>query len=119
MLVAFTLTMPNVGSWNGKWTGDAKLYCVVRSFTGKKGLADADKLIDAGHWHYSWGDGWGASIEAKAVDSRTAGKLRRKSSGFYGYEWMIDTICMYGTPLATHEIQPFLQKQEAATVAAT
>ena len=26
MILSFTLSMPNIGSWNGKWTGSKNLY---------------------------------------------------------------------------------------------
>lgn len=29
-MVAFILTMPNVGSWNNKWSGEGKVYCRVK-----------------------------------------------------------------------------------------
>ncbi len=34
--------MPNVGSWNGQWTGAAKKYFVIRAFDNKT----ADKIMD-------------------------------------------------------------------------
>lgn len=31
MLIAFVLTMPGKGSWNGKWTGEGNLYAIVKN----------------------------------------------------------------------------------------
>ena len=111
MLIAFTLTMPNVGSWNGKWTGADNLYCIIRSFNGKAKRAKGAELLEAGSWYYGWNDGWGASISAKLVDGRKAAQLRKKSRGFCGYDWMVDAIIEYGKPLARHEVKAHLEKK--------
>lgn len=115
MQIAFTLSMPTVGSWNGKWTGADRLHCLIRSFTGKKKIEQAERLLEKGSWHYSWGDGWGASICAEKVDGREAARKRRKSSGFCGYDWMVDTIIRYGKPMATHELKKHLEAQEVTS----
>ena len=104
MIIAFILTMPNVGSWNGKWTSEGNLYCITKKFSGNAGNAKAEELINKKHWRYSWNDGWSAGIEARVVDGRTAAKMRRASKGFYGYEWMVDSIIQHGKPLAPHEL---------------
>jgi len=88
MLIAFVLTMPNVGSWNGKWSGESNYYARVRKYP----LEVGKKIINQRSYYYSWNDGWGANIEAKRVDSKEAQIIRKKSKGFYGYEWMIDSI---------------------------
>ena len=36
--------------------------------------------------------GWGANVEVKIVKADEAANLRRKTEGFCGYEWMIDSI---------------------------
>ena len=108
--VAFILTMPNVGSWNGKWSGESNLYAVVKKFGGKKGAARAESL--KGDYYYNFGDGWGANVEAKPIDGVTARKMKKASKGFCGYEWMIESILEYGKILADH------QKPEAQEVAA-
>lgn len=91
MLIEFKLSMPNIGSWNGKWTGEGKYYAVIRNFPKSKEEV-AKRILDQGYFYYNFGDGWGASITARQVDSKEASKIRKKSSGFYGYEWMIDSI---------------------------
>jgi hypothetical protein len=86
----FILTMPNTASWNGKWTGQDKLYCVVKKYTDKsRSLLNVDKRN--GHY-YNFGDGWGAFVEIKRVSSEEAAKYRKRSAGFYGYERMVDEI---------------------------
>ena len=83
--------MPNVGSWNGKWTGEENLYCKAKKLTKPKELE-----LDGKSFYYNFGDGWGANVKAKKIDSKTANKMKRKSKGFCGYEWMIDSIITHG-----------------------
>ena len=87
---AFTLSMPSNNAWNGKWTGDGDFYAKTRTVSEKA----ADSLKD--YYSYDFGDGWRAAVEVKRVDSRTAAKIRKKSSGFCGYDWMIDSILQHG-----------------------
>ena len=94
--ISFTLGMPNRGSWNGKWSGEDRMYVVVRKFSGKKGSELADKLLASPYYYYGWSDGWVASVTLKEVDGKESAKLKRKSNGFCGYEWMIDSICQHG-----------------------
>jgi hypothetical protein len=81
--------MPNVGSWNGKWTAEHKLHVVVRNIP-------KSKIVEPGSHRYDFGDGWCAMVTVSHVDSKEARVLRRKSAGFCGYDWMIDEICAYG-----------------------
>lgn len=110
MILSFRLTMPNRGSWNGGWSGEDRLYVITKTFTGKKGIEKAKTILDRGYFYYSWSDGWAAGIYVREVDAREAASLRRKSAGFCGYNWMVDTIIRYGEPLADHEIKPFLER---------
>ena len=90
----FTLTMPNVGSWNGKWTGEDKLYARTR-----KGIFRGKKLhlnLQEGNYHHSFGDGWGANVEVSYVTPKEAKEAKKKSAGFCGYDWMIDDIINNG-----------------------
>ena len=112
MLVAFTLSMPGANSWNGRWSGESRLYCVVRSFRGAKEEAVARERLAKGYYSYSWDDGWRAGIAVKEVDRKEAASLRRKSCGFNGYDWMIDTIIKYGKPMADHEVSEFLESAD-------
>ncbi len=99
MILSFTLTMPNVGSWNGKWTGEGNLYAKVINFgRGKAATEAAYKILSeyGGYYYYSFGDGWGAGIRVREVDADEARSIRRKSKGFCGYEWMIESIRSVG-----------------------
>jgi hypothetical protein len=86
--LAFILTMPGCISWDGKWSGAGNVYARVRSFRSA-----APK---PGNYPYSWPDGWRANIEVRPVDRSEAAKLRKRTVGFAGYDWMIDSIVKHG-----------------------
>lgn len=92
MQILFELTMPNVGSWNGKWTGADKKYFKVYSAS----KAQAEKILGLEgapkNYHYSFGDGWSANVRAEAISSKQKHRFLKQSAGFCGYEWMIDSI---------------------------
>jgi hypothetical protein len=93
--------MPNVGSWNGKWTGSDKKYYVIQKISTKwlKKQEHFKELLEKGRdsWHHSWNDGWGANVTAEIIDAAEARKRKKISSGFCGYNWMIDNIKYYGS----------------------
>lgn len=92
--VIFTLSMPNRASWNGKWSGEERLYRQCRTLT--KGM-DESKLT-GGRFYYNFGDGWGASITTEIVDgARTKNVfMKHADTGFCGYGWMVDSIVKHG-----------------------
>lgn len=93
MILCFTLSMPNVGSQNGKWSGEDRLYAkIINLGRSKKATAKAKEILDIGYFRYDFGDGWSAGISVKEVDAKEAAQIRRKSMGFYGYDWMINSI---------------------------
>lgn len=96
MTMAFILTMPSNNSWNGKWTGDDRLYVVTRRFQND---ANAPK---PGRYTHNFGDGWVAAITAKEVTTDEARELVKKSKGFCGYEWMVDSIIKDGRVIARY-----------------
>ena len=100
----FILTMPNVGSWNGKWTGEGRVYARVRN---AKQYPDCKE----GSYHYSWGDGWGANVEVRKVTVAEANKYIKKSVGFSSYDWMIDSILECGQILNTNERNEILKAE--------
>jgi hypothetical protein len=89
MLIAFELSMPNIGSWNGKWTGEDRPYVRVKNVTKK---SRAEEILKEESFYYNFGDGWGASVRVRSVDKNEARKLRKKTAGFSGYDWMITSI---------------------------
>jgi len=96
----FILTMPNNNSWNGKWTGAGRLFCIVRSY--KKKNPALKNLKDDDHY-YNFGDGWGANVEVKRITSDEAKLYRKRSEGFSGYDWMVDEIEEHGRILTRTE----------------
>ena len=97
MIISFELSMPNNNSWNGKWSGEDRFYAkVVNLGRTKKATEKGQEIIDKGYFHYNFGDGWAAGITAKEVDTKQAAAIRKKSVGFCGYEWMIDSIRQNG-----------------------
>lgn len=103
MIISFTLTMPNRSSWNGKWSGEDRYYAITRSFT-KRQEDKARKILESGSYYYRWDDGWGASVFVKEVTSAEAAKIRKRSNGFCGYEWMVNSIINHGQIFSDHQI---------------
>jgi len=95
MLIAFILTMPNCGSWNGKWTGEGILYARVKSFTVKD-KEKTNAILERGGYYYRWDDGWGANVSVKKINGKEATKIRKNTKGFCGYDWMIGSIIRHG-----------------------
>lgn len=89
--------MPSKASWDGHWSGEGRPYVIVKTLFKKyyKGYS-IDKILDQKDFYYTWNDGWTACITAKRVDSKTATKLRSESVGFYGYDWMVESILKIG-----------------------
>jgi hypothetical protein len=83
--------MPNAGSEN--------YYAEVINYTniyGKSKLA-LEKLNGIiGNHYYRFSDGWGVNVLVKEVDRKEAEYMRKNSKGFYGYDWMIDSILSHG-----------------------
>ena len=92
-IFAFKLTMPGVGSWNGSWSGDKDLYIKFKKLTNAQIKSSP---IEEGSYHYDFGDGWRANVSVFVVDSKERTKLERRSKGFSGYDWMIDSIIQRG-----------------------
>jgi hypothetical protein len=86
MMLSFVLTMPNVGSWNGKWSGQNDLYARVIGVSPSR----VPSIIANSPYRYSWNDGWSACVTVSVT--KEPQKIRRQSKGFCGYDWMIDSI---------------------------
>ena len=89
-MIIFTLSMPTRGSWNGRWSGEDRVY--ARVFHNN----DVPKDIIGKDFYYNWDDGWCACVSVTKVDSKEAAKIRKKSAGFCGYDWMIRSIIKNG-----------------------
>lgn len=93
MMLSFSLSMPRNNSWNGRWTGEDRCHVRVLNFgSSKKNTEKAKAILDKGYFTYSFGDGWVAGITVKQVSASEAASLRRRSVGFCGYDWMIESI---------------------------
>ena len=91
MKLCFELTMPGRGSWNGKWSGKKDRHIIIRSVDDQKAESLNGRLF-----YYKWPDGWTACVAVSDVDSKEAARLKKKSRGFCGYDWMVDSIIRYG-----------------------
>jgi hypothetical protein len=96
MILSFTLSMPNRGSWNGDWSGKEKNYVITKVFRGRDAEALARVLVGNGSVYHNFSDGWGASISIKEVNAAQARKLRATSAGFCGYDWMVTSLAKKG-----------------------
>lgn len=83
------LSMPNVGSWNGKWSGAGNTYTIAVQTTPKK----KNELL--GYYYYNFGDGWGAGVTIREPKPR-----EKVTNRFCGYEWMVDSIKKHGKIIA-------------------
>ena len=93
-MLLFELSMPNVGSWNNRWSGERDYYAVSRRDydVDKKLLPE---IIDKSFF-YNFGDGWTACVKVSKITHAESKKILKNSKGFCGYEWMVNSICKYG-----------------------
>ena len=102
MLICFTLSMPNIGSWNGEWTGEDNLYAVIKNMGRTKSAEEkAKKILEKKYYRYDFGDGWTARIDVRKITAKEAAKIRRISKGFCNYDWMVDSIIDNGKIINT------------------
>lgn len=93
-LAAF-LSMPNVGSWNRKWSGENRPYVSLFRAPERNKQFLAERLSLIGYYTYDFGDGWSAGITIKEVDEKEYKQLKKSTAGFYGYDWMVNSIIRY------------------------
>lgn len=91
-MIVFELTMPNRGSWNGKWSGENDKHIITKSEYDFKDKASLQRILETENFWYRWDDGWTACITVLKMSSSEANKLKRKSCGFCGYDWMVTSI---------------------------
>lgn len=103
----FKLGMPNVGSWNSRWSQEDRMFArIVRlSDRSKQSKIETEEKIKlwSGSHYYDFEDGWGASITVKEVTEKEAKLIKKKSDGFSGYDWMITMIMTHGRILTRSE----------------
>lgn len=90
MLLCFELTMPNRGSWNGRWSGERDVHVIIKSDRqiGKKRIQE----LDGESFTYRWDDGWTARVSCRVIDAADSRRLRKQNRGFCGYDWMVRSI---------------------------
>jgi hypothetical protein len=104
MIIAFELSMPNVGSWNGRWSGENKRYIIRKTIRSQNDIKKALSLI--GYHHYNFGDGWAAGITVTEIDSSESRKLEKYSKNrFCGYEWMVKSLWDYDKILNDSQVE--------------
>jgi hypothetical protein len=96
MKIAFTLTMPGNNAWNGKWTGEGRLYVKVVDVGASKKTIEKYAPLLGKAFSFDFGDGWRACVSIRQVEGREARQLKAESAGFCGYDWMIEDIRTYG-----------------------
>lgn len=84
--------MPSRNTWNGRWSGDNELFVIIRQAKTE----EAATILEASPFRYNFGDGWTARIEVEQVSAKKAQILRKRSRGFCGYEWMVESIFRNG-----------------------
>ena len=89
--------MPGNNAWDGKWSGDGKLFAIVRTLRNQT----AEKVLTTPVYGYAFGDGWFASVNVAAVDGTEAARIKKQSQGFCGYDWMVDSIVQHGRIIAS------------------
>ncbi len=95
--LCFELSMPSVNSWNGRWSGEDNFYAVLRSVgRSNKDRVKADNILSIGSFRYDFEDGWAACVSVREIDTKEASKVIKKSKGFCGYEWMVNSIMLHG-----------------------
>lgn len=90
MILCFELSMPNRGSWNGRWSGEKDVHVITKTDRdiGKKRIQE----LDGKYFFYRWDDGWTACVDCKIIDAKEAARLRKLNRGFCGYDWMVNSI---------------------------
>ena len=101
--IIYTLSMPNVGSWNGRWTGESNLYCIIKRYPKSSDIPE--KVLSKQNYYYNFGDGWGANISCSKITGKEITKYRKASKGFQGYEWMVKEIEQLGRIKSREERQ--------------
>lgn len=93
MILCFELTMPNCGSWNGRWSQENDTHVLLKTDRdiGKKRCEE----LNGKSFFFRWDDGWTACVQCRIVDRSEAAKLRRKNRGFCGYDWMVHSIIAF------------------------
>ena len=107
-MIVFELSMPGKGSWNGKWSQEGQ--CFARIYDQRK--------VPKEYWNksffYRWDDGWEACVTVTQMPASEARKIERRSEGFCGYDWMIESIIQCGAIYTREEREKMLIQKDGA-----
>lgn len=94
-MIIFELTMPNRGSWNGKWSQENNRHIIIKNerYFPKDII---NNILEKRDFYYRWDDGWTACVSVSKINYKDANKLKKISCGFCGYDWMVSSILNYG-----------------------
>lgn len=92
--ILYTLSMPNCGSWNGRWTGEGNLYCMIKQYPKSSDVPK--KVLLKQNYYYNFGDGWGANVACSKISGKEITRYRKASKGFCSYDWMVKEIEQFG-----------------------
>lgn len=95
-ILSFTLSTPRVGTWDGRWSGEGRLYAMTRVLGRTKAAHQQAAALAGRAFTYDFGDGWVAKVDVKLIDAKQAAALRKTSRGFLGYDWMVNSILAHG-----------------------
>lgn len=109
MVIWFVLNMQNTPTWNGRWSGEGRLY--ARKMYVPK--AKAEQLLKEGSFWWSWSDGWSCSVDVVKPSPAEARRMAKNSKGFMGYDWMVNSIVLYGRILDNDGVKK-LEAEKAA-----
>lgn len=93
-IISFELTMPSNNSWNGKWTGAEKKYYIIKRLSER---STENLLANGDYYTHNFGDGWMAAVRVEIIDSKESAKRKKLSSGFCGYDWMVNSLIYSGS----------------------
>lgn len=94
MILCFELSMPNCGSWNGRWSEENDIHIITKTDRDIGMSKKRIQELDGKSFFYQWDDGWTARVSCRVIDAKEAEKLRRKNRGFCGYDWMVRSIIL-------------------------
>lgn len=89
-MVVFELTMPNRGSWNGRWSQENSRHLIF------KRNSDVPEKVIGKSFIYNWDDGWTACVKITKEPCSVVNHLRKINKGFCGYDWMVHSIIQCG-----------------------
>lgn len=103
MKLAFVLSMPNPPSWNGKWSGDGKLWAKVITIRAKQ---KAQTILDKKYYSYRWDDGWCAAVhgylgEAIGMQARRSCAQKNRKGRKMNQNKFEELVSILGTAYTT------------------